>query len=183
MSNMFSELKKLEGTEKPIPTASSIFSDFKKSVLNESENTEATPETGLNEETVVGCPNCGIIGVLNESGECDMEECPNCGETSLVEKVVKVVRDGQVVKKKVKTKKTILTAAQKSALAKARKKAHTASANKARLKSNKIRKNRGLNDSDYVECEECGYSGTLSPYSFKDFSAVKIIISAVILLS
>ena len=76
--------------------------------------------------------------------------------------MVKVVRDGSVVKKKVKTKKTRLTAAQKQALAKARKKAHTASAEKARAKSNKVRSKKGLNDADYVECPDCGWTGDVS---------------------
>lgn len=134
--------------------------------LNEGTETPETPKTEepenydtSEEVTVVACPHCGILETLNESGETELEACPHCGETELIERVVKVVRDGEVVKKKVKTKKTRLTAAQKQALAKARKKAHTATAEKARKKSNKVRSKKGLNDSDYVECPECGWTG------------------------
>jgi hypothetical protein len=51
----------------------------------------------------------------------------------------KVVRGGKLVKVKVRTKKKKLSADQKHALAKARKKAHTDGAEKARNKSMKIR--------------------------------------------
>lgn len=132
--------------------------------LNEgTENPEAPKTDDASEEvTVVACPHCGILETLNESGETELEACPHCGEEDLIERVVKVVRDGSVVKKKVKTKKTRLTAAQKQALAKARKKAHTASAEKARAKSNKVRSKKGLNDADYVECPDCGWTGDVS---------------------
>lgn len=132
--------------------------------LNEgTENPEAHKTDDSSEEvTVVACPHCGILETLNESGESELDACPHCGEEDLIERVVKVVRDGSVVKKKVKTKKTRLTAAQKQALAKARKKAHTASAEKARAKSNKVRSKKGLNDADYVECPECGWTGDVS---------------------
>lgn len=64
------------------------------------------------------------------------------GRTMMLEKVVKKVVDGKVVKKKVKSKKKRLTPKQKAALAKARKKAHKGSANKARRKSMKIRRKK-----------------------------------------
>lgn len=55
-------------------------------------------------------------------------------------KIVKVVRGGKLAKVKVRTTKARLSSAQKRALAKMRKKAHTAAASKARKKSMKIRK-------------------------------------------
>lgn len=135
------------------------------------ETKEETPEEETPEEetlaeefSVICCPHCGPISGMNESA---VDECPICGEDELLEKVVKVVRDGEVVKKTVKTKKTILSPAQKAALAKARKKAHTAGANKQRAKSNKVRKNK-INDEDYLECPECGFSGDVSEFEEED---------------
>lgn len=130
--------------------------------VNEEQNPPSSENDTSEEIVTVACPHCGILETLNESGETELESCPYCGEEDLIERVVKVVRDGSVVKKKVKTKKTRLTAAQKQALAKARKKAHTASAEKARAKSNKVRSKKGLNDADYVECTECGWTGDVS---------------------
>ena len=124
----------------------------------------AEGEGEVNEEVLVlACPHCGIISGVNEAA---VEECPICGEDALLEKVVKVVRDGKVVKKKVPSKKKILTPAQKAALAKARKKAHTAGANKKRKKSMKVA-NR-LNDEDYYECPDCGFSGDLDEFDTED---------------
>lgn len=159
--------------------AESIFSMLRSNRLEDSEpeeivideSVEETEESSEEQEVVedsseeivmVACPHCGILEALDESGESDIDVCPHCGEEDLIEKVVKVVRNGDVVKKKVKTKKTRLTAAQKQALAKARKKAHSASAEKSRAKSNKVRSKKGLNDADYVECAECGWTGDAS---------------------
>lgn len=118
------------------------------------------------EETVLACPHCGIIGSIIDEG---VTECPFCGEEELLEKTVKVVRNGKVVTKKKPTKKKRLTAAQKQALAKARKKAHTASANKARQKSMKVRR-RSVNDEDTYECPECGFSGEYDDFDEEDGS-------------
>lgn len=58
------------------------------------------------------------------------------------ESTKKIVRGGQLVKVQVKTKKAKLSPEQKKALAKARKKAHTADAEKARQKSMQVRKKK-----------------------------------------
>lgn len=84
------------------------------------------------------CLNCGAVLNINDVDE---EVCPYCGNTELEEAFVTAVRQG----KKVKIKKRIgpkkhLSSAQKMALAKARKKAHTGSANRMRNKSMKIAK-------------------------------------------
>ena len=78
----------------------------------------------------------------------DSDEEPEDLETELdddhdekiEEKTVKVVRDKAVVKKNIPTRKKRLSSAQKMALVKARKKAHTSKANKKRNKSVKIHK-------------------------------------------
>lgn len=61
-------------------------------------------------------------------------------DEKIEEKTVKVVRDKAVVKKNIPTRKKRLSSAQKMALVKARKKAHTSKANKKRNKSVKIHK-------------------------------------------
>lgn len=61
-------------------------------------------------------------------------------DEKIEEKTVKVVRDKAVVKKTIPTRKKRLSSAQKMALVKARKKAHTSQANKKRNKSVKIHK-------------------------------------------
>jgi hypothetical protein len=73
-----------------------------------------------------------------EDGE-DLEEDDDHDE-KIEEKTVKVVRDKAVVKKTIPTRKKRLSSAQKMALVKARKKAHTSQANKKRNKSVKIHK-------------------------------------------
>lgn len=110
------------------------------------------------------CSECGALvsGYMNES---EVDSCPCCGSEELVEKVVKVVRDGEVVTKKVPTKKKRLSSAQKAALAKARKKAHSSSANKQRAKSIKKRSKMGLGEEDEFVCTECGYSGEYDDFS------------------
>lgn len=87
------------------------------------------------------CESCGLIytGLDEEDDSC----CEACGG-KLYERYVKVVRAGKVVKKKLRRIKVRLSAAQKQALAKARRFAHTGSANKARRKSMKVRRRKGL---------------------------------------
>ena len=108
------------------------------------------------EFVVIRCHDCGaILSGLDEAEE----GCPVCGSDDLDEKTVKVVKDGKVVKKNVATRKKKLTAAQKAALAKARKKAHTAGANKARKKSMAVRDKKGMNEEDVITCPECDFEG------------------------
>lgn len=134
--------------------------------VDESGEGEEKPEEEVNEEiSAVFCAECGalISGHMNES---ELDECPCCGSEELVEKVVKVVRDGKVVKKKVRTgAKPRLSAAQKAALAKARKKAHTGAANKQRAKSMKKGAKAGLHEEDEIECSECGYTGEYDDFA------------------
>ncbi|WP_340615831.1 hypothetical protein [Xenorhabdus entomophaga] len=65
-------------------------------------------------------------------------------EGAMMEASIKVVRDGVVKLIRKQPRPRRLSAAQKSALKKARMKAQTASAKKARKKSNLVRKKRGL---------------------------------------
>lgn len=90
---------------------------------------------------------------LKESGSDEDDD-----EDDISEKKVKVVKGGKVVTKTVKSVKKRLTPAQKQALAKARKKAHTASANKARNKSMKVH-NKRLGEGLDMTCPYCGYVG------------------------
>lgn len=122
-------------------------------------------EDSLDEEVaVMVCGSCGFMGTLDED-----EGCPICGSESLDEATVKVVRDGKVITKKKTTKKHKLTAAQKAALAKARKKAHTPSAERNRGKSMKTRKKKGLNEEESVcRCPECGYEGSEEEFEIED---------------
>ena len=66
------------------------------------------------------------------------------GEQILEAGTRKIVRDGKVVIKKKRIKKYRMTAAQRQSLKKARRKAHSAGARRARAKSLRIRKKRGL---------------------------------------
>lgn len=134
------------------------------------ENNKDNKDKNINEDKekinegeilVRACSKCGIFTQVQEGMESE-DECPYCGKGEIQEKIVKVVRDGKVVKKNVSSKKKKLSSKQKSALAKARKKAHTSSAQKQRNKS--MKKARKLNDEDTFECAECGYSG-----KFEDF--------------
>lgn len=126
---------------------------------------EETPvEEEVEEVSALFCSECGalISGYMNES---EVDECPCCGSEELVEKVVKVVRDGKIVKKKVRTgAKPRMSVAQKAALAKARKKAHTAAASKKRAKSLKKGAAAGLHEDDLIVCPECGYEGEANDF-------------------
>lgn len=87
------------------------------------------------------CESCGLIYTgLDEDDDCCCEACG--GE--LHERFVRVVRDGKVVKKKLRIRKVRLSAAQKQALAKARRFAHTGAAKRSRRKSMKVRRRKGL---------------------------------------
>ena len=126
--------------------------------LNESEgdnqDNQDNQDNKALEESVVIC-QCEECGHLYESeGVCD------CGG-QLFEAVKVVVRDGKVEKKKIKNKKTKLSAAQKTALAKARKKAHSAGANKARAKSMKVRKKK-VKEAEDMLCPVCDFVGQMS---------------------
>ncbi len=66
------------------------------------------------------------------------------GEAILEAGTRKVVRDGKVVIKKKRVKKYRMTASQRQALKKARRKANTAGARRARMKSMRIRKKRNM---------------------------------------
>lgn len=65
-------------------------------------------------------------------------------ENLIMEAMKKVVRNGQVVTIKTKKKKRRMTSAQRSALKKARQKAHSSAAKARRRKARNIRKSRGL---------------------------------------
>ena len=134
----------------------SIFKNLRDNKINEGNNNSLN--NNLDETIILNiCPNCDELfeGV---------EVCPQCN-SNLDEKIKLVVRDGKVIKKEVKKKKNKkLSSAQRQALAKARKKAHTSSANKNRAKS--LKKRSRINDSneDYLVCPECGYEGLESEF-------------------
>lgn len=99
------------------------------------------------------CEDCGAL--CEHEGECD-----DCGGY-LEEAMKMVVKNGKVVKKKIKTRKQKMSAKQKAALKKAQKKSQSAGAKKARAKSMKVRSKKGLNEGENKECPECGYVGTM----------------------
>lgn len=82
----------------------------------------------------------------DEDGVFESSNAPELvGVFEVVRKRKKVVEDGKLkIVNKVVSGKVRLSAAQKAALKKARRKAHTASAKLARRKSMKVRKNKGL---------------------------------------
>jgi rubrerythrin len=131
---------------------------------------ETTPVEGTHideaeEFVVIRCHDCGaVLSALDEAEE----GCPVCGSDDLDEKTVKVVKDGKVVKKNVATRKKKLSAAQKAALAKARKKAHSAGAQKKRAKSMSIRSKKGMNEEDTIVCPDCGFEGEYDEYDKED---------------
>lgn len=124
-------------------------------------------QSRLDEETEDKVLDKKADEVLDEE-EAGVESETGSEEPEMNEAMKKVVRDGKVVTKKVTTKKKRLSAAQKQALAQARKKAHTAGANKARAKSNKIGKARGLHEEDSIVCPDCGFEGTKDDFEEED---------------
>ena len=113
--------------------------DFAK--MSEEPKDEGEPEdleTELDDGEPVDEPEDADDESLEEDEE-DLEEDDDHDE-KIEEKTVKVVRDKAVVKKTIPTRKKRLSSAQKMALVKARKKAHTSKANKKRNKSVKIHK-------------------------------------------
>ena len=100
------------------------------------------------------CEDCGAL--CEAAGECE-----DCGG-NLEEAMKLVVKNGKVVKKKVKRKKQKMSAKQKAALKKAQKASQKGSAKKARAKSMKVRAKKGLNEGENKECPECGYIGTMT---------------------
>ena len=109
--------------------------DFAK--MSEEPKDEGEPEdleTELDDGEPVDEPEDADDESLEEDEEDDDQD------EKIEEKTVKVVRDKAVVKKNIPTRKKRLSSAQKMALVKARKKAHTSKANKKRNKSVKIHK-------------------------------------------
>lgn len=87
-----------------------------------------------------------LAGKLEDNPKSDDEIIAKFAvETGMVlERVKRVIRDGQLKTIKVPVRRKRLTAAQRAALRKARKKAHTAAAKRARAKSMRKRQSRGL---------------------------------------
>ena len=105
--------------------------------MSEEPKDEGEPEdleTELDDGEPVDEPEDEDDESLEEDEEDDDQD------EKIEEKTVKVVRDKAVVKKTIPTRKKRLSSAQKMALVKARKKAHTSQANKKRNKSVKIHK-------------------------------------------
>lgn len=96
----------------------------------------------------------------------------NLSEEELTEAVKKVVRDGKVVTKKIPTHKKKMSAAQKRALAIARKKAHNGKAELKRAKSMKKARKLGeeVNEEEKLtfKCMACGYSSNKEEEWFPD---------------
>ena len=126
--------------------------EYEESVVLESLDSE-------NESEILSLSVCESCGALHESTK---EKCECGGE--LTESMKLVVRAGKVVKRKVKSKKGKMSSKQKSALAKARKKAHSSGANKARAKSMKVRSKKikeEINGAEDFECPVCDYVGPM----------------------
>lgn len=133
MSNYFDSDEEPEDDDEEEPD------DFAK--MSEEPKDEGEPEdleTELDDGEPVDEPEDADDESLEEDEE-DLEEDDDQDE-KIEEKTVKVVRDKAVVKKNIPTRKKRLSSAQKMALVKARKKAHTSKANKKRNKSVKIHK-------------------------------------------
>ena len=126
--------------------------EYEESVVLESLDSE-------NESDILSLSVCESCGALHESTE---EKCECGGE--LTESMKLVVRAGKVVKRRVKSKRGKMSSKQKSALAKARKKAHSSGANKARAKSMKVRSKKikeEINEAEDFECPVCDYVGPM----------------------
>ena len=100
------------------------------------------------------CEDCGHL--TESAGEC--EECGG-----MLEEAVKlVVKNGKVVKKKIKNRKQKMSAKQKQALKKAQKASQKSGAKKARAKSMKVRAKKGLDEgAEEFECPKCGFIGDM----------------------
>ena len=147
--NLFSRLNKLSQKYEQVE-------EVQEQVVNEEEvqeQVEEVQEQVVNEEEVVFyiCEECGELYESNDACECGGELC---------EAVKVVVRDGKVQKKQVNKRKKKLSAKQKAALAKARKKAHSSDANKARKKSMKVR-NKKVKEAEEYDCPVCDYVGDM----------------------
>lgn len=110
------------------------------SILNQlNESVESDPAGDSVQAVTEPTNESEIIGDLISKNTV-MEESADLVETELVETTKKVVRDGKVLTLKVKVKRPKkLTSKQKRALAKARKKSHTSSADRERMKSMRVR--------------------------------------------
>lgn len=170
VQNIFTQLRKSRESMVALQESTGFGTEETEEI---NESTEETEEINESTETldeaeefvVIKCHDCGaILSGLDEAEE----GCPVCGSDDLDEKTVKVVRDGKVTKKNVSTKKRRLTPAQKAALAKARKKAHTPAAAKARAKSNKVRNRAGLNEADLITCPDCNFEGEYEDFEEND---------------
>lgn len=84
------------------------------------------------------------VNALSDQSEEDLIAEFAVKETLMMEALKKVVRNGEVVMVRTNRRKRRMTAAQKAALKKARRKAHSAAGKAARRKALKIRKSRGL---------------------------------------
>lgn len=138
-----------------------------------------TPEETVEDTTVPEEPvDVGaVIEAVCDSGDFNdrslLEGYDNIvtdGTYALLEKTKIVIQDGKKVKKTIRTKKKRLTAKQKAALRKARKKANTSAAKKARKKSMKLRKRMGLDESVMMDrafkaakayCESVGVTASI----------------------
>lgn len=140
----------------------SLFTQLRESRVEMNEGKKE--EEGFNAYVCSGCGKV-VSGYLDEES---LDACPFCGSDELTEATVKVVRNGEVkkIKKKTGIKKRI-TPAQKAALVKARKKAHTAAAEKSRQKSLKKGKMAGLHEEE-LECPECGYVGEADDFEVNE---------------
>ena len=130
-------------------TNESVSEELEESIIIEDLNV-------ANETEILSLSKCESCGALHESTD---EKCECGGE--LTEAMKLVVRAGKIVKKRVKSKKARLNGKQKAALAKARKKAHTTGANKARAKSMKVRSKRIHESDEDFECPVCDYIGPM----------------------
>ena len=162
--SLFRDLLECQNTSENIST-SEINESKQVEEVNEEVNEEYEESIVLesldseNESEILSLSVCESCGALHESTE---EKCECGGE--LTESMKLVVRAGKVVKRKVKSKKGKMSSKQKSALAKARKKAHSSGANKARAKSMKVRSKKikeEINEAEDFECPVCDYVGPM----------------------
>lgn len=155
--NIFAEIRKNlnEGVQtKPTEGKPDEVNNTNTQPINEGEEGVVYEELKFegDELTLNVCSECGAV-MENE------QVCSECGgECNEAYKMV--VRNGKVKKVRVQNKKRKMTSKQKSALAKARRKAHSGSAQKARAKSMKVRHAKKV-EGETFECPECGYIGDM----------------------
>nr|DAY17853.1 MAG TPA: Transcription elongation factor Elf1 like [Caudoviricetes sp.] len=169
---LFAKLAKISDSEEKFGLKLYESKEDEDKDLEDEEDTEKLPEKKskkkVKESDEEDDTDSDELDEEDDTDSDELDEEDEDTEDKIEEKQVKVVRDGKVVTRKVKTVKTKLTSKQKQALAKARKKAHTAGANKARKKSMAIHKKRLGEGEENCQCPYCGYEAPVNEFTQAD---------------